>query len=121
MKPLIAHWHRLGASVCVFYDDGMAVAADPLYLTKLSLQMHCDLLRAGLVPRANQCLWHPQKIIDWNGLTFDLNEKVLKIMKHRITATLETLQYTLDSWLVLTFRQVACAVGCIKFSFFSKI
>ena len=113
MKPLIAHWRRLGASVCVFYDDGMAVAADPLYLTKLSLQMHCDLLRAGLVPGATKCLWQPQKIIDWNGLTFDFNEKVLKIMKHRVNATLETLQSTLNSWPVLTFRQVACAVGKI--------
>ena len=61
MKPLIAHWCRLGASVCIFYDDGMAVAADPLYLTKLSLQMHCDLLRAGLVPGANKLLYSQPK------------------------------------------------------------
>ena len=111
MKPLIAHWRRLGASVCVFYDDGMAVAADPVYLQKLSLQMHCDLLRAGLVPGAQKCLWQPQKIINWNGLTFDFTEKVLRIMTRRILATLDTLTNALNSWPKLTFRQVACCVG----------
>jgi hypothetical protein len=44
MKPLIANWRRLGAYVVVFYDDGMAVALDCNYLSKLSLQMQCDLL-----------------------------------------------------------------------------
>ena len=28
MKPLIANWRRLGAWVCIFYDEGMAVASD---------------------------------------------------------------------------------------------
>ena len=113
MKPLIAHWCRLGASVCVFYDDGMAVAADPLRFKQLSLKMHCDLLRAGLVPGAQKCLWTPQPIIDWNGLTFNFHDKVLKIMPHRISATLATLQNALDSWPALTFREVARAVGKI--------
>ena len=81
----------------MFYDDGMAVAADPLRLRQLSLQMHCDLLRAGLVPGAQKCLWTPQPIIDWNSLTFNFHDKVLKIMPHRISATLATLQNALDS------------------------
>ena len=68
--------------------------------------MHCDLLRAGLVPGA-------QPIIDWNGLTFNFHDKVLKIMPHRISATLATLQNALDSWPALTFREVARAVGKI--------
>ena len=102
MKPLISNWRRLGASVCVFYDDGMA---------KLSLQMHCDLLRAGLVPGAQKCLWSPQTIIDWNGLTYDFNLHGIKIMARRINATIATIQTVFNLWPVLTFRQVACCVG----------
>ena len=75
--------------------------------------MHCDLLRAGLVPGAQKCLWIPQPVIDWNGLTFNFQDKVLKIMPHRISATLATLQNALDSWPALTFREVARAVGKI--------
>jgi hypothetical protein len=32
IKPLVAKWRRLGASVVVFYDDGMAVSDDPVFL-----------------------------------------------------------------------------------------
>ena len=92
MKPLIANWRRLGASVCVFYDDGMA---------KLSLQMHCDLLRAGLEPGAQKCLWSPQTIIDWNGLTYDFNHHGIKIMARRINATIATIQTVFNLWPVL--------------------
>ena len=113
MKPLIAHWRRLGASVCVFYDDGMAVANDLKFLAKLSLQMHCDLLRAGLVPGAQKCLWTPQTIINWNGLTFDFTLHGLKIMDRRIEATVATIKNILHLWPTLTFRQIACCVGKI--------
>ena len=76
--------------MCVFYDDGMAVATDLEYLERLSLQMHCDLLGAGLVPGANKCLWTPQSVINWNSLTFDFTKKGLSIMERRIKMTIAT-------------------------------
>ncbi len=70
MKPLIAKWRRLGALVVVFYDDGMAVSDDKEFLKKFAVQMQCDLLKAGLVPGVNKCIWDPKGIIEWNGLRF---------------------------------------------------
>jgi len=113
MKPLIAKWRRLEALVVVFYDDGMAVSDNFRTLKDVSRQMLCDLLRAGLVPGVNKCIWHPRQIIEWNGLIFNLGEKTLSIMKHRIEKTLVSIKELLEQWPLMTFRDVAKCVGRI--------
>jgi hypothetical protein len=67
IKPLVAKWRRLDAKIVVFYDDGMAVSDNYEYLKRLSLQINCDLLRAGLVPGICKCIWDPIVKVDWNG------------------------------------------------------
>jgi Reverse transcriptase (RNA-dependent DNA polymerase)/RNase H-like domain found in reverse transcriptase len=114
MKPLIANWRKLGAYVIVFYDDGMAVAADRDYLSKLSLQMQCDLLRAGLVPGINKCLWEPVQVLDWNGLQFDFLRRGFAIKQSRIDSLQESLNHIEEHWPKVTFRTVARCVGKIN-------
>jgi len=89
MKPLIGKWRKLQAKVVVFYDDGMAVADSKPDLKKISIQIQCDLLNSGLVPGVKKCIWTPQKLIDWNGLTFDFQNKRLSIMNRRIQKAVE--------------------------------
>jgi len=111
MKPLINKWRKLGAFVVVFYDDGMAVSADYEFMRKLSLQMHCDLLRAGLLPGIDKCIWDPVRVVDWNGLTFDFSRKALYVKESRVTDTLTTLCQLKEEWPTVTFRQVSRCVG----------
>jgi Reverse transcriptase (RNA-dependent DNA polymerase) len=114
MKPLVAKWRRLGAYTVVFYDDGMAVADDAEFLQKLSVQMQCDLLRAGLVPGVKKCTWLPVQIIDWNGLTFDFERKGMLIKQTRIDSTLSCLQQLEKDWPKVTFRSVARCTGKVN-------
>jgi Reverse transcriptase (RNA-dependent DNA polymerase) len=111
MKPLVSKWRRLGALTVVFYDDGLAVAKSKVYLQSLSLQMQCDLLRAGLVPGVKKCTWVPVRKIDWNGLTFDFDRKGMSIKQLRIDNTLETVNDLIEKWPKVTFRQVAACTG----------
>ena len=62
MKPLISRWRSLGGFVVVFYDDGLIVFHSKSQLEKLSLQVHCDLLRAGLLPGIDKCIWEPTEV-----------------------------------------------------------
>jgi hypothetical protein len=111
MKPLIGKWRQLGAKTVVFYDDGMAVSDSYEYLTKLSLQMQCDLLRAGLVLGAKKCDWEPVKIIDWNGFTFDFVRKGIAIKADRIQKFKLNNKVLMDKWPGVTFREVAQCTG----------
>ena len=43
--------------------------------------MHCDLIRAGLIPGLEKYKWYPTKLIDWNGLTFDFNRKCVSMIE----------------------------------------
>jgi hypothetical protein len=97
MKPLIAKWRNLNTKIVVFYDDGMAVHENFGELKKISLQIQADLINAGLIPGVNKCVWTPVQKVDWNGLEFDLKEKTLKILDHRILATLKTATDLKDS------------------------
>ena len=106
MKPLIAKWRHLGAMVVVFYDDGMAVSDDKGLLQKLSVQMQCDLLQAGLVPGVSKCIWKPQNIVDWNGLTFNLADGTLAIMHKRIQKVALYLNDLCAKWPAVTHREV---------------
>jgi Reverse transcriptase (RNA-dependent DNA polymerase)/RNase H-like domain found in reverse transcriptase len=114
MKPLIAHWRKLGAYVVVFYDDGMAVAQDSVYLSQLSKQMQCDLLRAGLVPGANKCIWDPVRVLEWNGLKFDFLRRGYEIKGSRIENLQSSLLSLEENWPKVSFRTVAKCVGKIN-------
>jgi hypothetical protein len=114
MKPLISKWRRLGAYTVVFYDDGMAVSESFEFLSRLSLQMQCDLLRAGLEPGANKCVWEPVQCIDWNGLTFDFIRGGIGIKASRIQKLKETARQLMDDWPKVTYREVARCVGRIN-------
>jgi hypothetical protein len=114
MKPLIVKWRKLGAKTVVFYDDGMAVSHSYKELCRLSVQMQCDLLRAGLVPGVKKCIWSPVQRIDWNGLTFDFVNKGMSIKIERIEKLKENLAHIMDNWPALTYRQVAQCTGRIN-------
>jgi hypothetical protein len=114
MKPLISKWRKLGAYTVVFYDDGMAVSHSLDFLKQLSVQMQCDLLRAGLVPGANKCVWEPVRCIDWNGLTFDFVKGGICIKADRISKLKSSARNLMDEWPKVTYREVAQCVGRIN-------
>jgi hypothetical protein len=92
MKPLITKWRKLGCKIVVFYDDGMAVSHSQSELKKQGLQIQCDLLRAGLVPGVTKCVWSPCRIVHWNGLTFNFENRGIAVMPHRIEHLLSNIE-----------------------------
>jgi Reverse transcriptase (RNA-dependent DNA polymerase) len=111
IKPLLCHWRRLGARMVVFYDDGMAVSDDKEFLQQLSIQIQCDLVRAGLVPGVGKCIWDPVDCVDWNGLRFDFVAKGISILERRIQNTLQQAEFLLNNWPNVCYRDVAKFVG----------
>jgi len=99
--------------VVVFYDDGMAVGEDRTFVKRCSDQMHCDLLRAGLVPGIEKCCWQPVETITWNGLVFNFAEKALAIKPKRIEAALVVLKDLTANWPGVTYRLCAKIIGML--------
>ncbi len=113
MKPLVAKWRALGICTVVFYDDGMAVGDDKILLLRNSLQMQCDLIRAGLIPGVNKCVWMPVQQVDWNGFCFNLKESCISILDKRISSTLSSIDDIKKSWPKITFRDLSRTIGKI--------
>jgi hypothetical protein len=107
LKPQVTKWRELGCKIVVFYDDGMAVGQDYSLLKKQGLQIQCDLLRAGLVPVVTKCIWEPISVVQWNGLTFNFKKKGISVMKHRIEHMLNKIEYLLQNWPKVTYRDVS--------------
>ena len=70
--------------ICVVFDDGMAVSKNFEFLKKCSLQIQCDLLRAGLIPGFEKCLWQPSKCLNLLGMTWNFSQKCVGISERRI-------------------------------------
>jgi len=111
MKPLLAKWRALNIDIIVFFDDGMAVAENEDFLKKASLQILCDLLRAGLVPGVEKCRWIPEDSVSWNGLVFDFRTRGISIMQRRMEKAIVSATELLDRWPAVTFRDVSRVVG----------
>ncbi len=113
MKPLISRWRKLGVKIVVFYDDGMAVGDCPILLLRSSLQIHCDLLRAGLVPGFDKCIWMPSTQIPWTGLVFDFLKKGISVKERRIQEALEGITLLKAKWPRVIYREISSTVGRI--------
>jgi hypothetical protein len=97
----------------VFYDDGMCVDNSAANLQKMSLQIQCDLLRAGLLPGVEKCSWLPVQQLDWNGLRFDFTKAGIEILPERIKKLKIQAIELLAAWPKVTYRDIARFVGRI--------
>lgn len=111
LKPLITHWRKMRILICVVFDDGMAVSHDQKMLKKYSLQIQCDLIRAGLFPGFQKCQWKPVQKLIWLGLEWNFKIRSLSISERRIGELYENLQFLLNSWPNVTYRDVSKIVG----------
>jgi hypothetical protein len=111
IKPLISKWRSLGASCVVFYDDGMCVDDSATNLQKMSLQIQCDLLRAGLLLGVEKCSWLPVQQLDWNGLRFDFVKSGIEILPDRVQKLKNQAVELIAAWPRVTYRDVARFVG----------
>ena len=111
MKPLIKKWRMLNILCAVFYDDGFSVSHDFDFLRKASLQIQCDLLRAGLVPGFEKCKWYTVTQIDWIGLRWNFEFGELSIIPRRIERFRKKRDFLIDRWPNVKFRDVAKCLG----------
>ena len=113
-KPLVSKWRKNGSLICLFVDDGFCVSKDKKDLERRSIQIQVDLILAGLIPGINKCTWNPSKQLDWNGLSWDFDRKILKIIPRRIKKVLDFGVKFCNEWPNVTFRQVSKFVGMIN-------
>ena len=114
LKPLVTKWRKMGILCCIFFDDGMSVSHDKNFLEKASLQIKCDLLRAGLIPGTEKCTWKPSKVLDWVGLHFDFYDHSISITERRVVKFFEILNNFLYKWPKVTYRDVSKITGLIN-------
>ena len=59
LKPLVKKWRGEEKSIILYLDDGLG-AVRPFNWGKIrSLQIHADLLKFGLLPNEEKCVWEP--------------------------------------------------------------
>jgi len=88
LKPLVKKWRGEGKSIVLFLDDGLG-AAQPLNLAKVcSLQVHADLLKFGLLPNEEKCIWEPCRSIIWLGTVIDTANSLIAATDRRIESLL---------------------------------
>ena len=50
----------------MFLDDGFGIGTDGSYeqTVQLALEVKCDLLKSGLIPKLDRCIWDPVQEIE---------------------------------------------------------
>ena len=114
IKPLVKRWRKMNMQISVFFDDGFAVGSDRKKLKNDSIQILCDLLRAGLIPGLEKCYWEPQKRLKWIGLLWDFEFHGISITERRIEKLMEKLKFTLNKWPHVTYREISSINGTIN-------
>ena len=113
IKPLVSNWRHKGFQVSVFFDDGFCVSSSYDELMKFSVQIQSDLIKAGLIPGLEKCVWVPSTSLSWNGLFWNFKEKELKIIDRRIASLLDELKSVASSWPNVSFRNVSKVIGML--------
>ena len=90
LRPLVAHWRRLGFECCVYLDDGFSSMAEMERAVEASVHIRKDLIRAGLVWSIKKSSWEPRQEIDWIGFIWNSITGTLRIRERRITKLKET-------------------------------
>ena len=114
MKPLVTHWRLLNIKNCCFFDDGLALDSSFEFLQKASLQIHCDLIRAGLIPGIEKCSWIPTPTIEWIGFEWNLKTKSLSIKNERVIIFKTLLKKFIVLWPNVTFRDISKITGILN-------
>ena len=88
LKPLVKKWRGEGKSIILYLDDGLG-AAQPFNSAKIcSLQIHADLLKFGLLPNEEKCIWEPCQSIVWLGTVIDTANSTIAATDKRIESLL---------------------------------
>ena len=114
VKPLVIKWRKMNISIGVFFDDGFSVSKDKDFMKKCSIQIQCDLLRAGFIPGLEKCFWKPQTELDWIGLKWNFDKKGISIITRRVQKFKEKLHYQITNWPDVTYRDIASVTGILN-------
>ena len=117
MKPLITKWRKLHINICVYFDDGFSVSNDSSFLQRASLQIMCDLLRAGLTPGLEKCHWYPEKVLYWLGLEWNFNIGCIKIIQRRKNKLFCKIESLKKNWPAVTYREISKVTGLLNSMF----
>ena len=90
LRPLVAHWRRVGLECCVYLDDGFSCSQSKGQAIEASVHIRKDLMRAGLVWSIKKSLWEPRQEIDWIGFIWNSVAGTLRIRERRVVKLKET-------------------------------
>lgn len=114
LKPLVKKWRSEGKPIVVFLDDGLG-AGTTLNSAKItSLQVHSDLLKFGLLPNEDKCVWNPQQIITWLGSVFNMKNSTISATDKRIQSLKSDIEnIMLKPYDLFHVKRIASTVGKI--------
>ena len=78
------HWRSANIPCCLYLDDGWVFNSDYEEACRVSRHIRSDLWKCGVVWSIKKCVWSPERIVDWLGMTWNASELTLKITEKRI-------------------------------------
>lgn len=112
MRPLIAKWRGEGKKIIMFLDDGFGCGNSLSYTKRMSVEIKSDLLKSGLVPKADKSCWEPVQCLQWLGAMLNSCEFTVSIPENRILKAFDTLSF-LQAQKYVPVRKVASFIGQI--------
>ena len=107
-------WRSQGKLVSMFLDDGFGCWNDFLNTSIMSREIKEDLLKSGLLPKADKSVWIPVQYLSYLGANLNSETGCISTPDTRINRVRQTIADILFIIKVhrrVTVRQIASLVG----------
>jgi hypothetical protein len=78
-------WRSEGKQVIMYLDDGLGIEEDDELCKAVVIQVKCDLINSGFVPKVENSLWKPTKRLIWLGTLSIVKQDFIKFMIRGLT------------------------------------
>ncbi|XP_067648622.1 uncharacterized protein [Haliotis asinina] len=110
-RQLVKFWRFQGYKIVTVLDDGILSSFSECETTIVGHIVKHDLLKAGLVPKAEKSLWKPVQEIEWLGFIIDTRHMKLSIPQRKICKLKQGIGELLSSTAPVPVKSLASVVG----------
>ena len=107
---LVKHWRASNIACCLYLDDGWVFNSDYEEACRISRHIRSDLWHCGVVWSIKKCVWAPERVVEWLGMTWNAVDLTLKISERRVEKLCRTGEEIVASREV-SVRKLASWVG----------
>ena len=112
MKPVIAHFRKLGILVIIYIDDCLFICSSKKLLKKHIAYVMKVLDRLGLTINLGKSILEPEQIMEFLGFVLDSNKMEITLTEKR-KRKIRSLGQSILRNRVLSIRKVSEFIGCL--------